>query len=610
MTNLSEQSQTPSNGAVTINKLLNSGAAVPLFIPQTFISTLRDVGYNSTTSALCEHVDNAVQAEATEIRIYFNQSGKHGSYEMDTLILDNGKGMEPAVLQLSMSFGGSMSYNDRNGIGRFGVGMKTAALSMSPSLDVYSWVEPKAFYRMSLDTIEIASNSIDALSLSEPELVPRLPDEIADILTSQMEYPRNNLDRVASSPEELPFALGSSGTIIYLPKCDRLSYKMAKTLVDYATYDMSRIYREHIGKGVKIYINNRLLKATDPVYWMKNAVHTKLDVLKDIEEKHSKLVNTWQIDIPVSEDSETTAPVSVRLYELPYESWGKLSKADLTKRLNLYDRHLVTVLRNEREVFAGIREGIFKSHGDTLWTRVRIDFSGELDEAFGVAMNKQGIRPKKYVEDRIRIELQSDIARIRGEVAKWRKNKNNPKPKTGELTESERRAKEADPHQGKPLPSPKADSPEEKAEIAANIRGLSIALKREGESDDEAYTRVDNSTFITAYSHDEYHPFYTLETKYGKVILTINKAHRFYTDLYAPLSEMVVEAINGEENGEDGYEQSTDERKKVLTALEMMLFSLGRTQTILVGDDEVKAGLYRDLHIEWSKTLQKQLMTE
>ena len=48
----------------------------------------------------------------------------------------------------------------------------------------------------------------------------------------------------------------------------------------------------------------------------------------------------------------------------------------------------------------------------------------------------------------------------------------------------------------------------------------------------------------------------------------------------------------------------------ILAALEMMLFSLGRTQTVLVGEDDVKAALYKDLHIEWSKTLQKQLMTK
>ena len=38
-------------------------------------------------------------------------------------------------------------------------------------------------------------------------------------------------------------------------------------------------------------------------------------------------------------------------------------------------------------------------HGDANWFRIEIDFPGELDEAFGVATNKQGVRPKGYVID-------------------------------------------------------------------------------------------------------------------------------------------------------------------------------------------------------------------
>ena len=53
------------------------------------------MGYNSTTSALCEHVDNAIQWGATEVRVYFRQTGKKGAYETDVLVLDNGSGMAP-----------------------------------------------------------------------------------------------------------------------------------------------------------------------------------------------------------------------------------------------------------------------------------------------------------------------------------------------------------------------------------------------------------------------------------------------------------------------------------------------------------------------------------
>jgi hypothetical protein len=86
---------------------------VPLFFAQTLISSLRDVGYNTTTSAICEHVDNAIQAGATEIRAYFRQTGKQGNAVIDAAVYDNGSGMPPNMLKVATSFGGSMTYNNR-----------------------------------------------------------------------------------------------------------------------------------------------------------------------------------------------------------------------------------------------------------------------------------------------------------------------------------------------------------------------------------------------------------------------------------------------------------------------------------------------------------------
>ncbi len=84
-----------------LNRIIKEKATVPLFFGQTLISSLRDVGYSNTTSALCEHVDNAIQWGATEIRVYFRQTGKRGEYETDVLVLDNGTGMAPNILRFS-----------------------------------------------------------------------------------------------------------------------------------------------------------------------------------------------------------------------------------------------------------------------------------------------------------------------------------------------------------------------------------------------------------------------------------------------------------------------------------------------------------------------------
>ena len=61
----------PKGGKAVLNRVLKDGATVPLFFAQTLIASLRDVGYNTTTSAVSEHVDNAIQAGASEIRVFF-----------------------------------------------------------------------------------------------------------------------------------------------------------------------------------------------------------------------------------------------------------------------------------------------------------------------------------------------------------------------------------------------------------------------------------------------------------------------------------------------------------------------------------------------------------
>jgi hypothetical protein len=283
----------PKGGRAVLNRVLRDGNKVPLFLGQTFINSLRDVGYNDTTSAVCEHVDNAIQAGATEIRVYFHQTSMRGEkFDIEVLVYDNGKGMAPNVLQVATSFGGSMYYENRSGIGRFGVGMKTAALSMGPAVELYSWQERGAIYNMILDVNEISSNRANLIELPEPRLLDSLPSQISRILAKPLSYPRdpNQQELLAVDEDELLESMNLSGTIVFIPKCDRLTYKKAQTLAEHATKDVARIYRRQLGEGLRLYINNRRVEPFDPTYWMTNARHTSIP---NLPETRSRLINTW-----------------------------------------------------------------------------------------------------------------------------------------------------------------------------------------------------------------------------------------------------------------------------------------------------------------------------
>lgn len=596
-------SDAPRGGRSVLNRILKENATVPLFFAQTLISSLRDVGYNHTTSALCEHVDNAIEAGATEVRIYYRQSGKKGNYQVDAAVYDNGRGMEPNVLKVATSFGGSMNYNNRSGIGRFGMGMKTAALSMSPVMELYSWQEPGNIYSMILDVEAVGKDRSNTVNLPDPALSTELRSDLAELFTRPMGWPTDQSEQelFAVDADELTERLGSHGTIVYMPDCDRLSSRKARTLGEHAVSEMARIYRRAISKGLRLYVNNRRVQASDPTYSMGNARHTK--ALDHGVPTTSRLVLSRGIDIPIAEnDPHRTEQIVAKVFALPIAEWSDLDRKTQKNDLRIFDGLTVSILRNDREVFAGPLPKLTTQHSVTNWYRVQIDFPGILDEAFGVASNKQGVRMKDYVLEKIREAIGSDITKLNDEIKRFQAEKAS-RTEPAKAMPSEQRANEVDHVHAKPLDAKL--TPEEEAQRDANLRGLALTLKRDQETDDQAYERVKSSRYLIDFKHDEYWPFYHVDHKFGRIILTINTAHAFFEKLYSPLKE--VARKRAEEFLEEGRAQAALGDEGPLVALELLLLSLARAQGVLsVRSDEAKH-TFDQLRREWSETYRIQL---
>lgn len=593
-----------------LQRIYKEGAKVPLFLGQTLVNTMRDVGYNDTTSAVCEHVDNALQWGAKNVHIYFNERKRDKTAAVDVMILDDGQGMSPNTLQFATAFGGSTVSENRQGIGRFGVGMKAAALSMSPVLEIFSWQEARAFYQMTLDVYEISQDKRNLIELPEPTFSDSLPLEVTRILTTPLAFPKNPNETqrlVADSIGDLYEKLGEHGTIIFMPDCDRLTYKTAKSLVDHAIKGISRVYRRYLERGVKIYINNRPVEAFDPTFWQVSARHTKILTDLNIKERRSSLVHTWErIEIPIQEGSPLTAPVSVRLYRLPIEEWNSsISKRVLTNELQVYSSSIVSFMRADREVFAGTPiQLIGKQHGNNYWLRLQIDFPAELDEAMGVAMNKQGVRPKSYVYEAISQKIGEQVSATRQSIAQAAPERLK-KSASGQMNEAERRANAADGLQPKSLPAPAPATEEEKQVLEGNLRTLAMTMKRPGESETTAFERIEHSTYVTHFVHDEFWPFYNVDYRFGKVILTINSAHPFYEKLYKPLVELGTRASSDSEN-EDGDAAACN--SELVVMLQLVLLSLARTQSQLTsGGDEERVEAFKMLQKEWSEAMRVQM---
>lgn len=594
----------PRGGRLVLNRILKENAQVPLFFAQTLIASLRDVGYSHTTSALCEHVDNAIEAGAKEIRIFFRQTGKKGDYQIDAAVYDNGRGMEANVLKVATSFGGSMNYNNRDGIGRFGMGMKTAALSMSPVMELFSWQDPGAIYSMILDVEAIGKDRSNAVNLPDPILNTELRGEMGELFTKPMAWPSDakEQDLFATDADDLAERLGAHGTIVYMPACDRLSSRKARTLGEHAVGEMARIYRRAISGGLRLYVNNRRVEAFDPTYSMPNARHVRM--LAESIPATSRLILSRPIPIAISENDPTrTAEVVAKVYRLPIEEWSDLEPKVRKNDLRIFDGLTVSILRNGREVFAGPLTKLTTQHSVTNWYRVQIEFPGVLDEAFGVASNKQGVRMKDYVLEEIRKAIGSDIAKINDELKRFQAEKAS-RIEPAKATASEQRANEVDHLQAKTLETVLTD--QEREQLDANLRGLAVKLKRDQETDEQAFQRVKASKYLLDFKHDEYWPFYHVDYKFGRVILTINTAHAFFEKLYNPLQQLARKPAR-EENEDNGPGDPKYGDDAPLIALELLLLSLARSQSVLAVRDDDANRVFEQLRRDWSETYRVQL---
>ena len=106
----------------------------PPYAPN-LVESMRSIGYSFDT-ALADIIDNSIVANASKIDI-LSSALNENSY---IAILDNGYGMNSNELFNSMQYGSANPNKDRNknDMGRFGLGLKSASLSQCRRLTVVS----------------------------------------------------------------------------------------------------------------------------------------------------------------------------------------------------------------------------------------------------------------------------------------------------------------------------------------------------------------------------------------------------------------------------------------------------------------------------------------
>lgn len=328
-----------------------------------FILSTRDSGYKSTSSALAELVDNALQASAHTVRISIEATDAMSGSDIRIQVADDGVGMDKTTLVQAMRFGGSGRYNDRSGLGRFGMGLPNASLGQARRVSVYTWQSSASVLTTYLDVDEIATGQ-----------VVEVPDPVRTKAV-------DGIDRVDMT----------RGTTVVWERCDRLDNRRPSTLVKRLGASLGRTFRYFLLQGVKIEINGVTLKPVDPLYLERRAVYSGARPFQ----------STWTCEVYANpqDASSEIGKVEVVFSELPVDAWFDLSN-DQKRDLGIANGAGISIVRAGREVDYGwFFMGAKRRENYDDWWRCEVRFDPVLDEAFGITHTKQQIRPKDYLTE-------------------------------------------------------------------------------------------------------------------------------------------------------------------------------------------------------------------
>lgn len=329
-----------------------------------FIEATRDSGYKSTTSAIAELVDNSIQAGAETINIDIEGSDDP-AYPISVCVADDGVGMATADLRRALQFGGSSRFGNREGLGRYGMGLPNASLSQCRRVEVISWSSRRNPLSCWIDVDEIISGHMTKLPRPERTQIP---------------------ERCGSA----------SGTVVSWTRCDRLDNARISTIERKVTAAVGRMFRHFIWGGIDIRVNGDRVAGLDPLYLHPDAPITGGVLYGD----------TRTIRVRPTPESSQPAEVTFRFSRLPVHEWASLSN-EHKRSMGISNGAGVSVVRGGREIEYGwhFLGGKRRENYDDWW-RCEVAFDPCLDEAFGITHTKQQIRPSDHLLSAISPEIE------------------------------------------------------------------------------------------------------------------------------------------------------------------------------------------------------------
>lgn len=324
------------------------------------LSSLRSVGYNEET-AIADIIDNCISAQAHEIKIRFDWEKKR------IVISDDGFGMSETELVENMRIGSSDPSKIRaeDDLGRFGMGMKTAAFSLGKKLTVVT---------KSNFAVSNASWDLDQIPEIGWNLIIRDESEISEFSSQMGEQGTiviiENLDRVIDIDDE--------------KKAQNKFYRIASKTEKHLALTFHRFIEED---NLILELNGTPIKAWNP-FILENSATQELP-----EES-------------IFSDNGC-AEVTIQPYVLPHKTKfatdDDYQAAGGPKGWNYHQG--VYVYRNRRLIICGTWFDYIKKEPAYNLARIKIDITSASDEDWKIDIKKSTASLPSYVRESVEREI-------------------------------------------------------------------------------------------------------------------------------------------------------------------------------------------------------------
>lgn len=542
-----------------VEQMKEAGYDFGITLSAAFVRGIRDLGYKHTGTALDEHIDNADQAGARTVHVFWEDAKK----PQWIAVADDGHGMEPEMIRLAMAWGGTHRENSREGFGRYGYGLPSAAVSQGHRFTVFARVggDPWHAATLDLDLMEKGAYSVgDRITIPEAKVVD-LPDAVQAYLD------QHDVDL-------------QHGTIVLLEKLDRLTWKQAAVLKDHLLEHFGLTYRNFL-RDLNIVVNGTTCQPVDPLFLTPDARYY------DEDEDRAEALQPKRFIVTTPAGDE--AQVVVRYAYMP-PRFGQIDKTKERGRNNKRfrvraDNNGLIVLRNHRQIdVVPSKRPLFYFNNDDRYVGVEVDFPAALDEEFSITTSKQSVAISDRMYDLLKKEgVFEAVKAMRKRYDEEKKKLHDAESFQQQQSESERAMADFDrfarttPKQRERQRQLGEETLKRKARKLAEESG-----RPTDQVEEELRSRSEGRPYEKREESHPGAPFYRVEQEGGTKVLYLNTAHSFYKKVY----------------------KGEDTTPRVRRTIEVLLFVLGSAELTSEGD---RARFYLSERAQWSTDLEVAL---